>query len=235
VGPILRKRSLSPESEASDISLTSSPRKKRKPSPPEGELIPGTDDRFFEGGVSLFTHAQYTGREIWPGGRFRCTICQYSTNQKSAFFPKHTERSKNHVGNVAIAERLTGGKVVWKANPIPRGRKLAPGGKLMIQLPAPIPVPPGVQRGMVPGVPELPTVDLSLDFTLPSRAEGEQAEEGEVMSIEQAAAAPDPEDPDPDPEPVGTTNKWLGPLLTGLLLFLLAWGLTQKEHTYSRP
>ena len=105
----------------------------------------------------------------------------------------------------------------------------------MIQLPAPIPGPPGVQRGMVPGVPELPTVDLSLDFALPSRAEGEQAEEGEVMSIEQAAAAPDPEDPDPDPEPVGTTNQWLGPLLTGLLLVLLAWGLAEKEHKYSRP
>ena len=135
-----------------------------------------------------------------------------------------------HVDNVKKAERISKGKIVWQVDADAKARKgSAADGALMIQLPAPVRVPPGVARGMVPGVPELPSVDFTLE---PSRAEGEQAE-GEVMSIEQAAAAPDPEDP--DPEPVGTTNQWLGALLTGLLLVLLAWGLAEKEHKYSRP
>lgn len=47
----------------------------------------------------------------------------------------------------------------------------------------------------------------------------------------------DPPDDDPEPAPQGetTTNKWVGPILTGALLIMLAWALTQEvEHTYSR-
>jgi hypothetical protein len=264
LGP-MRKRSLSPESEVSDVSLTSRPKKKRKPSPPEQpQLIPGTDERFLEDGDSIF---RLSVKGIWPGGRFRCTLCQYAVDQHSAFFGKHRVM-KSHLANVKTAELITKGKVVWQVDAGARKRKGGWGdGAIMIQLPKPAtpemsptiafespipsvvfrPVPSVIARGMVPGVPELPPVDLSLNEPivfddLPQPSEDESEGEGEVMSIEQAAAVAtqdDPQDPpvpDPEPEPVGTTNKWLGPLLTGLLLLFLAWGLgAEKEHTYSRP